>query len=133
MGQEKDQGCEGKGNPVGWFEIPVSDINRARKFYQAVFNTEFESMEMNGVQLAVFPMVHGGSGAAGALVQGGCAEPATTGTLVYFMTDTIDAGLERVTKNGGKVMMPRTAIGEHGFVAHFQDTEGNKVAFHAMK
>ena len=43
----------------------------------------------------------------------------------------IDATLPRVAKHGGKVLGPKKSIGQHGFVGHFEDSEGNRVALHS--
>ena len=135
MSAENEESCPDRSemNVVGWFEIPVSDMNRAKKFYQTVFDAEFENIDMNGMNLAVFPMVRGGGGAAGALVRGAPFKPTTEGTLVYFVTESIEKSLEKIQKSGGKMLLPKTGIGEYGFIAHFQDTEGNRVALHAMQ
>jgi len=131
--EKNQEDCTGKMNVVGWFEVPVTDMTRAKKFYQAVFNTEFENMDMNGMHLALFPMLHHAGGAAGALVQGGDYKPSTDGTVVYFMTDSIETSLKKIEQNGGKTLLPKMSIGEHGFIAHFKDSEGNKIALHSMK
>jgi hypothetical protein len=120
-------------NPVGWFEIPVTDISRARVFYEAVLQLTLEVHEMEKVTMAWFPMVDGEYGAAGSLVQGSCYGPSETGSLIYFTTPDIVASLERVTKAGGKVLTEKTSIGEYGFVGYFNDTEGNRIGLHSMQ
>ncbi len=122
-----------KTNPVLWFEIPVLDLDRARKFYENVFGFQFTATEMDPYSLAFFPMVQGGSGATGALIKGGSYKPSTTGTIVYFSVDDIDEILRRVNVSGGKMVFPKKSIGEYGFIAHFDDTEGNRIALHSMK
>lgn len=120
-------------NPVNWFEIPVKDIEKARKFYQAVFGYNLEVQEMEPFTMAFFPMSQGVSGAAGALIKGESYVPSHSGTIVYFSVDDIDEILRRVNANGGKTLMPKKSIGEYGFIAHFEDTEGNRLAVHSMK
>ncbi len=120
-------------NSVVWFEIPVNDMARAQKFYEAVFGVKTTPDEMGPMKMAMLPWAQGAPGAAGALVQGPGLTPSHAGTVVYFSVDEIDAALAKVNKNGGKTLVPRTSIGEHGFFAHFEDTEGNRVALHAMK
>ncbi len=77
-----------------------------------------------------FPMEMGAAGAAGTLINGDAYKPSHDGSLVYIHVDKIDPTLEDVNSAGRKTLMPRTNIGEHGFIAHFEDTEGNRVALH---
>lgn len=122
-----------KMNPVNWFEIPVNDIARANKFYEGVFGLELALNEMGPLKMAWFPWIDGAPGAPGSLVKGEGLTPSQAGTMVYFSVEDIDAALEKVNKSGGKTLMPRMSIGEHGFVAQFEDTEGNRIALHGMK
>lgn len=118
-------------NPVNWFEIPASDLDRARRFYEAVLDVELQGNDMGSLKMAWFPMREGGDGATGALVQNENYEPSHAGTLVYLSVGSIEGALERIEANGGTVLNGKTSIGEFGFVAHFEDTEGNRVALHA--
>lgn len=117
-------------NPVNWFEIPVADIGRATKFYQNAFGIELVQNEMGPNKMAWFPMEMGAMGAAGSLVQGDGYTPSHDGSLVYLHVDKIDPTLELINTAGGKTLLPRTSIGEHGFIAWFEDLEGNRVALH---
>lgn len=117
-------------NPVNWFEIPVTDLTRARAFYETVLETELAETEMGPNRMAWFPMEAGKDGASGTLIQGEGYTPSHSGSLVYINVPKIDAALEKVNSSGGQTLVPRTSIGEHGFIAHFEDTEGNRVAFH---
>ncbi len=119
-----------KPNPVNWFEIPVSDIGRAKTFYEAVCGVDLAVNEMNGSKMAWFPMEMGKPGSAGTLIQGEGYTPSHTGSLVYIHVPKIDEALGRIADAGGKTLLPRTSIGQHGFIAHFEDTEGNRVALH---
>lgn len=118
-------------NPVGWFEIPVADMARARNFYEHVLGLRLELHDLGPLQMAWFPMKNGEYGAAGSLVRGDPYTPSHSGTLVYFTVTDIDASLMRVTERGGRVLRPKTSIGEYGFVGHFEDSEGNRVAVHS--
>jgi predicted enzyme related to lactoylglutathione lyase len=118
-------------HPVNWFEIPVLDLKRARTFYQELLGIDLMVTSMGPFRMAWFPMVEGAPGAAGSLVQGEGYVPSMTGTLVYLTVDDIDEALARVNELGGRTLMPRTPIGEYGFVGRFEDTEGNCVALHA--
>ena len=117
-------------NPVNWFEIPVSDIDRAAKFYEAAFGAELAQTQMGLYKMAWFPMEMGGAGAAGTLIQGDGYTPSHQGSLVYLHVPEIDPTLAKIAEAGGKTFMPRMGIGEHGFVTHFEDSEGNRVALH---
>jgi len=117
-------------NPVNWFEIPVTDLPRAKRFYESVLSVEIMETEMGPNKMGWFPMEMEAAGAAGTLIQGDGYTPSHDGSLVYINVDAIDPTLKAINGNGGKTLMPRTAIGEHGFMAHFEDTEGNRVALH---
>ena len=119
-----------KPNPVNWFEIPVSDMPRATKFYNEAFGIHLEPVTMGPGTFAFFPMARETAGAGGTLVLGPGATPSHQGTLVYFNVPAIDATLEQINKAGGKTLLPRGSIGEYGFIAHFEDSEGNRVALH---
>lgn len=120
-------------NPVGWFEIPVTDMARAKEFYQQLLDIEIEEHEMGPLQMGWFPMVQEGKGATGSLVKGETYVPSQDGTLVYLSTPDIDQALEKVVELGGKVLAPKRDLGEYGFSAAFEDTEGNRVALHMNK
>ncbi len=117
-------------NPVNWFEIPVNDMAQAKTFYESVFGVEITETEMGPNKMGFFPMEMGAAGAAGTLIKGEGYTPSHEGSLVYLHVDKIDATLEAIGGAGGKTLMPRISIGEHGFVARFEDTEGNRVALH---
>lgn len=122
-----------KANPVGWFEIPVSDFDRAHQFYQNVFECTLEVHQMGPARMAWFPSNPETGGSTGTLIQTEGYAPSTIGTIVYFTAPNIDAHLERVEANGGKTVVPKMPIGEHGWIAHFEDSEGNRVALHSIE
>ena len=121
-------------NSLNWFEISVTDINRATKFYETIFGIKLEQTEMMGMKMAFFPYENGSGKAAGGLVQGPMHKPSMDGAKIYLNgnPDLSDA-LSRIEKAGGKIVMPKTAIGEFGNMAFFIDTEGNNVALHSNK
>jgi len=121
-----------KTNPVIWFEIPVKDIGRARTFYEKVFGSELTPEEMGPYMMTFFPWTEGAPGAAGTLIKGETYEPSHAGTVVYFTVDDIEETLRKVSANGGKTLLPKKSIGKYGFIAHFEDTEGNRLALHSM-
>jgi uncharacterized protein len=120
-------------NAVGWFEIPVMDLERAIKFYESVLGVKLSRNEMGPLKMAWFEWIEDAMGAAGSLVKADGYTPSYAGTLVYFSVQDIDGTLAKINANSGKTILPRMAIGEYGFIAHFQDSEGNRVALHSEK
>ncbi|MCI5059249.1 MAG: VOC family protein [Flavobacteriales bacterium] len=123
-------------NVINWFEIPAKDFDRACKFYSEVLNGPIEMMEpLEGFdeRMGFLPGFDKSNGVGGAICWGEHYVPSTTGSLVYLNGgDDLSVPLSRVESAGGKVVLPKTAIGENGFIAQFMDSEGNKVAFHSM-
>ena len=124
------------GNAINWFEIPAKNFDRACKFYGDVLNgtiQKFEASEQMPIQMGFLP--HEGDGSVGgAIVKGEGYEPTDKGAVVYLNGgEDLSSPLSRVEKAGGKVVVPKTPIGENGFIAQFMDTEGNRVALHSMK
>lgn len=118
-------------NPVNWFEIPASNIEQAKGFYEVVLNIEMSIHEMGDSTMAWFPSAPGKPGATGALVQGEGCIPSMEGSLIYLSVEDIEATLARIQENGGEALTPKISIGEHGFFAMFRDNQGNKVALHS--
>jgi len=120
-------------NAIHWFEIPTTDLNRAVRFYNQVLSINMQTMDMMGCNMAMFPCDMGG-GVGGALIKQENMSPSPTGTCVYLDGgDDLAGPLGRVEAAGGKVLLPKMAIGEHGFCAVFSDSEGNSVGLHSMK
>ena len=124
-----------KNNVVGWFEVPVSDMERAIKFYEKVFDFKLDRNTMGPLDMAWFPWITDGLGSGGSLVHFPAAyKPSTDGTLVYFTAHSGDLAneLSRVEDAGGKILQGKTQISaEHGFMALILDTEGNRIALHS--
>lgn len=118
------------GNPCVWFEIPVTDIERASAFYSKVFGVELKNMEMFGSKMAFFPMENDVYGVTGALSLSPGFSPSRDGVLIYFYTADVGATLAAVSNAGGKTLLPETAIGEFGWIAHVEDSEGNRIGIH---
>jgi len=114
-----------KSNPVVYFEIPVNDMDRSIKFYKAVFGFEFDKETIDNNEMALFPFVDESSGISGALAKGQIYKPTKDGVVIYFNTAHIDETLALATSNGGRMLYPKTDNGI-GFVAEFEDTEGNR-------
>ncbi len=117
---------------INWFEIPSSDFARAVKFYEQVFDTKLKVEMCSDSQVGVFTQAGGES--FGCVIHGDQYLPGRDGTLIYFDAGrSIDRVLERIETAGGRVSMPKTALpADMGFIAHFSDTEGNRVAVHGM-
>ena len=121
-------------NSINWFEIPVTDFARAKKFYGTLYNTEIQEMPHPTFKYAMLPADMQNGGVGGGLVQGEGFEPSTKGVLIYLNGgDDLNTPLSKVENAGGKILLPKTAIGPNGFMAHILDTEGNKIALHSMK
>jgi len=118
-------------NPVSYFEIPVTDLDRAVDFYTAVFGHAFERMNIDGNDMALFPNAEGAPGVSGALAKGDSYVPGTAGARVYFSVTDIPAVLARAVAAGGRVLYPETAVGNIASVAEIQDSEGNCIALYA--
>ena len=121
-------------NALSWFEIPVADFDRARKFYGAIFDFEMPEFTMGPNRMGFFLMEQG-VGVGGAIVSGPGYEPAETGTLVYLNGGSdLTNVLNRVAGAGGTVAVPKTIINDElGYFAVFRDSEGNRVALHSME
>ena len=126
-----------KNNVVGWIEIPVSDMERAITFYEKVFDLEIERHQLGSLDMGWFPWLDDRPGSPASLVK---AEehykPSTDGVLIYFTAHSGDLAIElaRVEPAGGKVVQPKTHIGEeYGYMALIIDTEGNRVALHSRQ
>lgn len=120
-------------NPVVWFEIPVTDMARAKGFYEYVFGLKLEDREMGPLQMAWFPMKENAGGATGSLVKAEGYEPALAGVLVYLSTADIGSTVARAKDKGGQVIAEKSSIGEYGFIALIQDSEGNRIGLHSME
>ncbi len=118
-------------NPVNWFEIPAANLQRAKEFYEHVLQIPLSVQDMGNLKMAWFPMHENAPGATGSLVQAKEYTPSYAGSLVYFAVQDIEATLDRVQEKGGKVINQKQSIGEYGFVGHFEDSEGNRVALHS--
>lgn len=120
-------------NAVGWFEIYVQDMDRARKFYETTFKVTLERIESPEVEMWTFPMKTESPGCAGALVKMTGKDSGVGGTLVYFPGEDCGAMAASAVDNGGRIQTPKKSIGPHGFIAHVLDTEGNLIGLHSMK
>lgn len=121
-------------NAVSWFEIPVADFNRAKTFYQAIFEYEMPEMDMAGILMGILPHDRDGGGIGGAICHGEGYSPAgANGPKVYLNAgDDLNTVLGRVETAGGKAVFPKTEIGPGmGFFAFFSDPEGNVIGLYS--
>lgn len=118
-------------NPVCYFEIPVTDLERAIAFYNKVFGYEFKRVVIDGNEMALFPASDEGGGITGALAKGDSYLPGKEGSRLYFSVASIEETLHQVESIGGRVLYPKTSVGELGSVAEFEDSEGNCIALHS--
>lgn len=120
-------------NSLNWFEIPVLDSARAKKFYEAIFEIDMQQQTMMGMEMTFFPGSDNMIGkVSGALVKSDMHKPSVDGTIVYLNANpSVQAVLHRVEPAGGKIVMPSTKISDDiGYMAFFMDTEGNRMALH---
>jgi predicted enzyme related to lactoylglutathione lyase len=125
-------------NSIYWVEIPVKNFERAKKFYETIFNIEMQLVPMARGRYAIFPVNREALGAGGAIVEGNGYEPAQNGTIVYLDRGDEDLSiiLSKVVDAGGKVFLPKKMNGETeamGYIAQLIDTEGNRIGLHSSK
>lgn len=121
-------------NPVGWFEIYVSDIKRAKKFYESVFQKKMEKLGPDDpdLEMWVFPGEMEAGGANGTICKMKGFEPGNNSVLVYFSCEDCGVEEKRVKEFGGQVFKVKGSIGEYGFISLVYDTEGNMFGLHSM-
>jgi predicted enzyme related to lactoylglutathione lyase len=120
-------------NPVGWFEIYVQDLGRAKAFYESTFEVKLEKLESPAITMLAFPMKPDLPGSGGALVKYEGKSSGDGGTLVYFSCADCAVEAARAVKNGGRVMKEKFPIGQYGFIALVFDTENNLIGLHSRK
>jgi predicted enzyme related to lactoylglutathione lyase len=123
-------------NPIGWFELYVADMARAKAFYEAVLGIELTPLSDptdSGVSMLAFPSNFEEYGASGALVKMEGMAPGAGGTMVYFACDDCAEQAARVAGSGGQLTQEKTSIGDYGFCAMAIDTEGNAFGLHSQQ
>ncbi len=120
-------------NLINWFEIPVTDMERATRFYSRLLDQEVQQAETMGFPYAFLPMDREGVG--GALAQGENYQPSDQGVTVYLAVgDDLAPALSRVEEAGGRVLAPKTLIDEeNGYFALILDSEGNRIGLHSQR
>ena len=120
-------------NPVGWFEIYVQDLDRAKKFYESVFQLKLQKLNGPAMELWAFPMDLNRWGAGGALVKMDGFSSGGNSTLVYFSCEDCSIEESRAAKFGGRIQRSKMSIGEYGFISLVFDTEGNMLGLHSLQ
>jgi predicted enzyme related to lactoylglutathione lyase len=123
-------------NAISWFEIPATDIDRATKFYETIFDVKLNPIDTPNIKMRLFPLDDPMNGVGGSVVaSGGFHKPSLTdGPLIYLNGNPdVQNILNKVEAAGGKIMVSKTEISpEYGFMAVFSDTEGNRIALHSV-
>src|SRR5882724_5392190 len=113
-------------NTLNWFEIPTDDLDRATRFYEKVLATSLQREDFAGTPMAIFKAAQ--PDLAGALVKDPRRKPSSDGALVYLnVSGRLEAVIDRIASAGGEVVLPKTDIGDPGYIAIFRDTEGNVI------
>jgi len=125
----------GKENAINWFEISVTDFNRAKNFYEAVFDIKMAVQNMMGMEMGFFPYDMGSGKVSGCICKSEMHKPSQDGVKIYLNGNPdLSVALSNVEKAGGKVTMPKTKINDEvGFMAFIADTEGNAIGLHSQK
>ena len=123
-------------NAISWFEIPAIDIHRAQKFYESIFDFQMIPMDLQQIQMRMFPTTDMMNGVGGAVcTSGGFHIPSEDkGPLIYLNANPdVQIVLDRIEGAGGRILVPKTQISpDFGYMAVFIDTEGNRVALHSV-
>ena len=124
-------------NPIGWFEIYVDDLSRAKQFYQSVFKVQLTELtppsDGNSLQMWAFPSDMQAYGASGALVKMPGVVAGANSTLIYFSCEDCAHDASRIMEFGGKIHEAKISIGEYGYVVIAFDSEGNMIGLHSMQ
>jgi uncharacterized protein len=125
-------------NTMFWVEIPATNFERAKKFYETIFDMQMYPVPMPRQTYAIFPLDMDAKGAGGAIVEGPGYEPfgdTIKGPIIYLdRGEDLSIPLSKVEDAGGKILLQKTkngVNGEFGFIAHFLDSEGNRIGLHS--
>src|SRR5690606_35116161 len=122
-------------NVLAWAEIPATDLDRATRFYEALFQLQLIPVDTDEYKTRMFPVDEPGVHVSAAVIHApGFYQPSSTdGVLVYLNGDPdLQQILDRVESAGGQVVMPKTQISpDYGYMALILDTEGNRIGLHS--
>lgn len=121
------------GNAVGWFEIYVQDVERAKAFYESVFQVKLQSLGSDFIEMWAFPSDMTSYGAGGAIVKMEGFPSGGNSTIVYFSCADCAVEAKRAAAAGGKIFKDRFSIGQYGFIALVVDPDGNLIGLHSVK
>ncbi len=130
---DKNQNTDNMKSFISIFEIPATDFSRAVNFYQLILAIKIEAVDMQGMQMGLFPTE--GQTVSGVITKAEGYEPSANGVVIYLNGgDDLQYILDKVENNGGEIVVPKTLIDEQsGYFAMFLDTEGNKIGLHSLK
>ena len=120
-------------NPVGWFEIYVDDMGRAKAFYESVLGVQLSKLESPGMEMWAFGMQPDSYGASGALVRMPGFSAGANSVLVYFSCADCSVEAAKAVEHGGRLQKEKMSIGQYGYIALVIDTEGNMIGLHSMQ
>lgn len=120
-------------NPIGWFEIYVQDMDRAKTFYEKTLEVTLEKLEGPDVEMWTFPFNMDAPGAPGALVKMEGKDSGSGGTIIYFSCADCAVEAGRAAQHGGKMVKEKFSIGDYGFIAFVEDTESNMIGLHSIQ
>lgn len=121
-------------NAASWFEIPVADFDRAKRFYSTIYNFDMPEMVMGPVKMGILLHDRTNGGIGGAIVCGEGYVPSKMGAKVYLNGGSdLSVVLNRVVPAGGAIVVGKTAVGDMGFIAIVEDTEGNYISLHSLQ
>lgn len=120
-------------NPVGWFEIYVDDMSRAKAFYESVFGARLSPLDSPGMEMQAFPMESNAYGAPGALVRMPGMSAGGNSVIIYFSCADCAVEAEKAARSGGRIAKPKFSIGQYGHIALVFDSEGNMIGLHSMQ
>lgn len=120
-------------NPVGWFEIHVQDMERAKAFYQNTFQVTLEHLDFPEYEMWMFPMHWEAPGAGGALCKMESKDSGAQGTIIYFSCADCAVEADRALQSGGQIVQAKRSIGPYGCIAIIHDTEGNLIGLHSTQ
>lgn len=120
-------------NPVGWFEIYVDDMQRAKKFYEGVFQSRLTKLESSNIEMWGFPLNMRQPGTSGSLVHIPGFPAGRNSTVVYFSCKDCSTEEKRIVEFGGRIEKTKFSIGQFGFITLAYDTEGNMIGLHSLQ
>jgi len=121
-------------NAINWFEIPATNYERAKTFYETILDSKITDHHMpeQNMKYGMFPYDNDNNGVGGGIIESEGQKPTTDGPTIYLNGgNDLSVSLNKVEAAGGKILIPKTDIGENGFMAQFLDTEGNRMALHS--